>query len=93
MSAARGLGDDAVDDPHRCGVADLVDLVREGRGQLEAHQALGGEQAVITLRSFEELPYERIATVLGIHAGTARVLYHRALKKLRASLGEEAENA
>ncbi len=61
------------------------------------HEAIAGldprEQAVITLRSFEELPYERIATVVGVHTGTARVIYHRALKKLRAALGETAEDA
>jgi RNA polymerase sigma-70 factor, ECF subfamily len=51
------------------------------------------EQAIITLRSFEDLPYERIATVVGVSVATARVVYHRALKKLRASLGGTTEDA
>jgi RNA polymerase sigma factor (sigma-70 family) len=52
-----------------------------------------GEQAVITLRSFEDLPYEQVATIVGIKAATARVIYHRALVKLRAHLGEPSEDA
>ena len=50
-----------------------------------------GEQAVITLRSFENLPYEQVATIVGLKAATARVTYHRALVKLRAHLGEPSE--
>lgn len=44
------------------------------------------EQAAITLRSFEDLPYERIARIVGTKAATVRVIYHRALAKLRARL-------
>lgn len=60
----------------------------------EAIAALGPrEQAVITLRSFEDLPYERIATVVGVSIWNARTLHHRALNKLRATLSEAAEDA
>ena len=51
------------------------------------------EQAVITLRSFEDLPYERIATVVGTRTGTARVIYHRALNRLRAYFARTSEDA
>ena len=51
------------------------------------------EQAVITLRSFEDLPYERIATVVGTRTGTARVIYHRALNRLRAYFARTREDA
>jgi len=60
----------------------------------EAIAALGPrEQAVITLRSFEDLPYERIATVVGVSIWNARTIHHRALNKLRAILSEAAEDA
>ncbi len=61
------------------------------------HEAIAGlsprEQAVITLRSFEDLPYERIATVVGVSIWNARTIHHRALNKLRAILSETAEDA
>ena len=44
------------------------------------------EQTVITLRSFEQLPFEQIAAVLRIKPVTARVAFSRALKKLRKRL-------
>lgn len=44
------------------------------------------EQAVVTLRSFEDLPYERIAVVVGKRTGTVRVIHHRALAQLRTLL-------
>ena len=44
------------------------------------------QQAIVTLRSFENLPYEQIAAVLGIKPVAARVAFSRALKKLRARL-------
>ncbi len=61
------------------------------------HEAIAAleprEQTVITLRSFEDLPYERIATVVGVKTGTARVIYHRAVTKLRARLTRMGEGA
>jgi len=44
------------------------------------------EQAVVTLRGLEQLPYEQVAATLGIKPSAARVRFNRALKKLRASL-------
>lgn len=44
------------------------------------------EQAIVTLRSFENMAYEQIAAVLEIKPVAARVAFSRALKKLRARL-------
>ncbi len=44
------------------------------------------DQAIVTLRSFEDLPFERIAAVLEIRPTAARVAFHRALEKLRVQL-------
>lgn len=46
------------------------------------------DQAIVTLRSFEAMPFERIATVLNIKPTAARVAYHRALEKLRVQLAD-----
>lgn len=50
------------------------------------------EQAIVTLRSFEKLPYEQVAAIVGIKAATARVIYSRALVKLRTYLGYSPED-
>jgi RNA polymerase sigma-70 factor, ECF subfamily len=51
------------------------------------HEAMVGlsprEQAIVTLRLFEDLSYGDIAPIVGIRVGTARVVYSRALEKLR----------
>lgn len=44
------------------------------------------DQAIVTLRSFEAMPFEQIATVLNLKPTAARVAYHRALEKLRVQL-------
>ena len=44
------------------------------------------DQAIVTLRSFEDLSYEQIATVLDMKPTAARVAFHRALDKLRVLL-------
>ncbi|MCG3133475.1 MAG: ECF RNA polymerase sigma factor SigD [Planctomycetes bacterium] len=45
---------------------------------------------VVCMRRFEEKSYEEIAAALGRTETAARVLYCRALKSLRAELGEES---
>ncbi|KPK79866.1 MAG: hypothetical protein AMJ81_12685 [Phycisphaerae bacterium SM23_33] len=54
------------------------------------YQAIAGlserEQTVVTLRGFEELPYEQIAVVLNVKPAAARVVFSRALKKLKKRL-------
>ena len=44
------------------------------------------EQAVVTLRCLEKWPFQDIAGTLDIRPVTARVAFHRALKRLRARL-------
>jgi len=43
-------------------------------------------QTIVTLRFFENLPYEQIAEILNVSQNTARVTVHRILEKLRHSL-------
>jgi RNA polymerase sigma-70 factor (ECF subfamily) len=44
------------------------------------------EQTVLTMRFFDDAPYDEIASVVGKSAGSLRVLQHRALKKLAVQL-------
>ncbi|MFQ5805038.1 MAG: RNA polymerase sigma factor [Phycisphaerae bacterium] len=48
------------------------------------------DREVILLRHFSELSFREIADVLEIPLGTALARAHRALKRLRATFGEEA---
>ncbi len=43
-------------------------------------------QTIVTLRFFENLPYEQIAEILNLSQNTARVTVHRILEKLRNNL-------
>jgi len=43
-------------------------------------------QTIVTLRFFENLPYEQIAEILNVSQNTARVTVHRILEKLRKNL-------
>jgi RNA polymerase sigma-70 factor (ECF subfamily) len=51
----------------------------------------GRQRAAIYLRFYEDLPYETVATVMGIPAATARSLVFRGLKRLATALGEETD--
>jgi RNA polymerase sigma-70 factor (ECF subfamily) len=51
----------------------------------------GRQRAAIYLRFYEDLPYETVATVMGIPAVTARSLVFRGLKRLATALGEETD--
>ena len=44
------------------------------------------EQTIITLRFFENMPYEQIAGILNIKDTTLRVVVHRIINKLRNDL-------
>jgi RNA polymerase sigma-70 factor (ECF subfamily) len=48
-------------------------------------------QTIVTLRFFENLPFEQIAQILDITQTTARVTLHRALNKLRENLQKSFE--
>lgn len=45
------------------------------------------EQAIVTLRFFEDMPHEQIAGILDMRAGAVRTALTRALEKLRLELG------
>jgi len=74
----------------RAASADPMELA-EGR---EADAVLGNairglsrrEQEAIYVRFFEDAPFDEVARIIGVRAGTARVLVHRALAKLRREL-------
>jgi RNA polymerase sigma-70 factor (ECF subfamily) len=44
------------------------------------------EQEAVYIRFFEDAPFDEVARIIGVRAGTARVLVHRALAKLRDRL-------
>lgn len=47
------------------------------------------EQTIITLRFFEELSYDAIATIINKRESSVRVILHRGLKKLRQTLNAD----
>jgi RNA polymerase sigma-70 factor (ECF subfamily) len=65
--------------------------------RLEARQRLGEalaklpelDREIIALRHFSELSFREIAELLDVPLGTALARAHRALKRLKAALGEE----
>lgn len=61
--------------------AESAEAVRAALAQLAPR-----EQTLITLRYADALPFEDIATVLGIPAATVRSIHRRALAKLRPLL-------
>jgi RNA polymerase sigma-70 factor, ECF subfamily len=50
----------------------------------------GSQRAAIYLRFYEDLPYDQIASILGMPAATVRSHVFRGLKRLAGALGEEA---
>jgi len=80
----------------RAASADPMD-VAEGR---ETDALLGDairalsrrEQEAIYVRFFEDAPFDEVARIIGVRAGTARVLVHRALAKLRRQLDPASGN-
>ena len=80
----------------RAASADPMD-VAEGR---EADALLGDairalsrrEQEAVYVRFFEDAPYDEVGRIIGVRSGTARVLVHRALAKLRRRLDPSSGN-
>jgi len=66
----------------------------------EADTALGDavrglsrrEQEAVYVRFFEDAPFEEVGRIIGVRTGTARVLVHRALAKLRRQLDSSPRN-
>jgi len=44
------------------------------------------EREAVYIRFFEDAPFDEVGRIIGLRAGTARVLVHRALAKLRRQL-------
>jgi RNA polymerase sigma-70 factor, ECF subfamily len=47
----------------------------------------------LELRIYEDLPFREIAAALDISEGAAKVNFHYAVRKLRATLGPEPDGA
>lgn len=57
---------------------DVVDRVRQALAMLPAE-----DRQLVTLRHFEEVPYEEIANIVGKQEGAVRVKLHRILRQLK----------
>ena len=51
------------------------------------------EAAVVRLKHFEDLTFERLAEVLGIPTNTAKTRYYRGMRKLRRRLAERTRTS
>ena len=45
------------------------------------------DQTIVTLRGLEGLPFEQIAAILNMKAGSVRMAFTRAVRELRVQLG------
>jgi RNA polymerase sigma factor (sigma-70 family) len=50
------------------------------------------EQEAVYVRFFEDAPFDEVGRIIGVRSGTARVLVHRALAKLRRQLDPSPGN-
>jgi RNA polymerase sigma factor (sigma-70 family) len=64
---------------------ELIDRMRRAIYSLPPHL-----RSVTILRDLAQLPYSRVASILGITSGTARLYRRRAILKLAELIGEEA---
>lgn len=46
------------------------------------------DQSIVSLRTFEDLPFEQIAAIVGMRPASVRMAYGRTLNKLRVRLGK-----
>lgn len=49
----------------------------------------GKQKQVFLLRYYEDMPYEQIAEIVGSSAGSLKVLYHTAYKRIKEQLEQE----
>jgi RNA polymerase sigma factor (sigma-70 family) len=67
--------------------SELVERRQSTNRMAEAIATLSArEQEALYLRFFDEAPFDEVARIIGTRPGTARVLVHRALDKLRRRL-------
>lgn len=74
----------------RTSLADPVDIAERREADASLAQAMRSlsrrEQEAVYIRFFEDAPYEEVARIIGVRTGTARVIVHRALEKMRRQL-------
>jgi len=74
----------------RVASADPMEMAERNRAEVDLGNALRAltrrEQEAVYVRFFEDAPYDEVGRIIGVRAGTARVLVHRALEKLRGRL-------
>ena len=80
----------------RAASADPMDLAERRQSDAARGNAIRGlsrrEQEAVYVRFFEDAPYDEVGRIIGVRAGTARVLVHRALGKLRRQLDTSPGN-
>jgi RNA polymerase sigma-70 factor, ECF subfamily len=74
----------------RSSVADPLDVAERHEGHARLATAMRSltrrEQEAVYVRFFEDASYEEVARIIGVRAGTARVVVHRALERMRRQL-------
>ena len=74
----------------RVASSDPMDLAEQRESDAALGDAMRGlsrrEQEAVYVRFFEDAPFDEVARIIGVRTGTARVLVHRALAKLRRQL-------
>jgi RNA polymerase sigma-70 factor, ECF subfamily len=74
----------------RAASADPMDVAERHRSDAALGNAIRAlnrrEQEAVYVRFFEDAPFDEVGRIIGVRAGTARVLVHRALEKLRRQL-------
>lgn len=80
----------------RAASADPMDVAERRQSDAALGNAMRGlsrrEQEAVYVRFFEDAPYDQVGRIIGVRAGTARVLVHRALEKLRRQLDTSRGN-
>jgi RNA polymerase sigma-70 factor, ECF subfamily len=80
----------------RVASADPVEVAERRESDGALGNAIRGlsrrEQQAVYVRFFEDAPFDEVGRIIGVRAGTARVLVHRALAKLRQQLSVPPEH-
>ncbi len=75
----------------RAASADPTDVVERRESDAALGKAIRGltrrEREALYIRYFEDAPFDEVGRIIGVRTGTARVLVHRALAKMRRQLG------
>ncbi len=75
-------------------LADPLDIAEHQQADASLVKAMRSlsrrEQEAVYVRFFEDARYEVVARIIGVRTGTARVIVHRALEKMRQQLSMNA---